>query len=719
MSNSNKHIEEFLDDYLNKEQSPDYAVLITGCWGSGKTYFIRQFLEKQGAAGKDVVKKPDWLNGFEKYTVVYVSLFGMKTREDINKKIERILHPKINSKNIKYLPDAISLVSDLAGIAVGTAVTAAMTFTTSGSAASFAVPAGVATKKASGSFFKNILMKIFNRKKDVEYFLSDFLEEIKKKRLVAIFDDVERADMPLPELLGYLNEYVEHLHVPCILLADKEKWEEAQKCQEDKSTLHHLSSTKEKVIGKEFQIQTSFDEVWNSWFNEGHHILSDEIYLFLKNYRDSVASIFDASKIPNFRSLKHTLFDMQRFIKNIERQYLIKPEFNSLLIADFIAHQYMYYLGLLNPYEMTKDISSSASRISRILNQNQSRKDFRIQTSSLMNSGDNVTWSIVPCNQNAEEELSNYEHFQKKFSCINKLTSLGDSFFANKWLQIWHIWLVKNYADYDEINQIIKESIWYDGEKEYYLRKMLDWFMLDDKSGQKALSAFEESLETESLVDPFLIMDLFYRIYWYSQQQVLQYSPEKFKIKMEEYVKSIKPKLKDRDMDSWKSQGWIDDTYKQFEKENEEFRLLLKDLLNDKIRDRNERVKEEFYTLLGSNSYNDIKRACDRITLYSREKFPFAELNVQRLCSTYQSMKNEWHSYFFNSLEERYKKQENGNEWNKELIKSEKGFLKDLLREAKQIYDNAERPISPSIFSFYYLIRTVNKILKGVMNDAA
>ena len=82
-------------------------------------------------------------------------------------------------------------------------------------------------------------------------------------------------------------------------------------------------------------------------------------------------------------------------------------------------------------------------------------------------------------------------------------------------------------------------------------------------------------------------------------------------------------------------------------------------------------------------------------------------------------MKNEWHSYFFNSLEERYKKQENVNEWNKELIKSEKGFLKDLLREAKQIYDNAERPISPSIFSFYYLIRTVNKILKGVMNDAA
>ena len=102
MSKSNEHIEEFLNYYLENESSPDYAVLITGCWGSGKTYFIRQYLEGKGAAGKDVVKTFDWLTGFEKHTVIYVSLFGVKTRKDINKKIERILHPKVNSTKIKY-----------------------------------------------------------------------------------------------------------------------------------------------------------------------------------------------------------------------------------------------------------------------------------------------------------------------------------------------------------------------------------------------------------------------------------------------------------------------------------------------------------------------------------------------------------------------------------------------------------------------------------------
>jgi KAP family P-loop domain. len=64
MENSNKHIEEFLDYYLNKEQSPDYAVLITGCWGSGKTYFIRHFLEKQGASKKKFCQENQLVDGF-------------------------------------------------------------------------------------------------------------------------------------------------------------------------------------------------------------------------------------------------------------------------------------------------------------------------------------------------------------------------------------------------------------------------------------------------------------------------------------------------------------------------------------------------------------------------------------------------------------------------------------------------------------------------------
>ena len=706
MENSNKHIEEFLDDYLNKEQSPDYAVLITGCWGSGKTYFIRQFLEKQGAAGKDVVKKPDWLNGFEKYTVVYVSLFGMKTREDINKKIERILHPKIISKKLEHLPDAISLVSNLAGIAVGTAVATTTTLTTGGSAAPFAVPAGVAAGKAFGSFFKNGLKKIFNRKKDVEYFSSDFLEEIKKKRLVAIFDDVERADMPLPELLGYLNDYVEQFHVPCILLADKDRWEEAQKCQEDKSTLHHLSSTKEKVIGKEFQIQTTFDDVWNCWFGEEHHILSNDAYNFLKDYRGIVANVFDASGVPNFRSLKHTLIDFQRFIKNISKENLEKRKCNELLIADFFVYQYAYYLGLLKPNKISNVMTQA---MDDALERHQKKGKLQLQTNPLDEKATAVTWTIAPCNQRPDEE----ENFQKLFGGVEKFTSLHESSFANEWLQIWKKWLLENKVDFKKVNDLIKTSIWYGGEEEEYIRKMLEWSFLDDAEGDKALKFFNNCIEhTKTLTSPSLIMDLFYRIYWYAKNNAFEFTAEEFEEKMVSYVKSIQDKLSDERMDDWKERLPFLDTYKVYEKKNDQFLAFLCDILKNKTSERRNAAINTFCERLSGDDYDGFNLACSQISMqYGKSDFfSFSDIDAAKFCEVYQKVKRDRINTLRNAIKKRYE--------DRNRLEKEKEFLEQLLKEAKKMFNEAKRPLSPSVFSLHYLIRTINEIL-GVKNDVA
>ena len=58
------------------------------------------------------------------------------------------------------------------------------------------------------------------------------------------------------------------------------------------------------------------------------------------------------------------------------------------------------------------------------------------------------------------------------------------------------------------------------------------------------------------------------------------------------------------------------------------------------------------------------------------------------------------------------------NQLDEDLVKTEKNFLKKLKQTARKIYNEAERPLSPSVFSLHYLIRTINEIL-GVKNDAA
>ena len=51
-----------LDCYLKKE-NPDYAIMITGKWGTGKTYFIKDYIKK---TNKKAVN-----NRF-----IYLSLYG-------------------------------------------------------------------------------------------------------------------------------------------------------------------------------------------------------------------------------------------------------------------------------------------------------------------------------------------------------------------------------------------------------------------------------------------------------------------------------------------------------------------------------------------------------------------------------------------------------------------------------------------------------------------
>lgn len=671
MSNSNKHIEEFLDYYLNVEQSPDYAVLITGCWGSGKTYFIRKYLEGKGAAGKDVVKTFDWLTDCEKYAVVYVSLFGAKSREEMDKRVLEKLHPILNSEYLKSIPTAVSTIAKLLKeYSVNPALKA------TGAVAEIATP-----------FLAEVLPNIIKG------------EGEKLKGAVVVFDDVERADMPLPELLGYLNEYVEHLHVPCILLADKDKWEEAQKCQEDKSTLHHLSSTKEKVIGKEFQIQTSFDEVWNLWFNQETHLLGDKAWRLLKDYHDVIAQVFELSKTSNYRSLRHAFFDFQQFIENIQDEYLTNPEFNSLFIADFIAHQYAYCLGWFNASEYAES--------------NAFRRGFAKGFAENRNRG-------LAQDESADEELYKkypklpYEKFEEIFDKVKRLSSYTflDDYYA-KWRQIWKEWFSRNYIDPEHLNDVIRNSIWYDKKDDYYLNKMYEWFGEDDDSGPKAMAALEKALQDKKLTSPISIMCLFSKLYWLAQRRVFVEDYNAFCKKIEDYVAVNKDVLEYEDVDEWTQHTMVDSSYNCVKKELDHLQELLKKILAKKAVSFKQNKMDEFFDNLGNENPVFSEHTCDTIIngYLDERTFAFGDLDAGRFCEAYRKMPSQVKTKCFNALKSRY-------HYHPEQIKREKNFLEKLLKSAQKIFNDAKRPLLPSEFAFDYLIRSLEEIL-GVKNDAA
>ena len=81
---------ESILDYVRSDYT-DYAIMINGEWGSGKTYFWNNQIKKKIETMK--------LNG-KKYRTIYMSLYGISNLEEISKKIF-IETTQLMDKNLK------------------------------------------------------------------------------------------------------------------------------------------------------------------------------------------------------------------------------------------------------------------------------------------------------------------------------------------------------------------------------------------------------------------------------------------------------------------------------------------------------------------------------------------------------------------------------------------------------------------------------------------
>ena len=86
ISEPNKHIEDYLDYYFDGKKDFQYALLLNGAWGSGKTWFVKKYLEKKEDQGRQIC---------------YVSLNGLSKTSDIDESIFKSIHPILGSKGAR------------------------------------------------------------------------------------------------------------------------------------------------------------------------------------------------------------------------------------------------------------------------------------------------------------------------------------------------------------------------------------------------------------------------------------------------------------------------------------------------------------------------------------------------------------------------------------------------------------------------------------------
>src|SRR5258708_5746930 len=286
----NKHVVDFLRYYCASETPFDYAVMLKGPWGSGKTYLIKNFLaarEQQDAAKH-----------------LYVSLYGISSPRQIEEEFYRQLHPILASKGMKIV----------AGIAKAT-LKATLKVDVTGDG------------KENISFGPQL--------PDID--LVDYFKTSKDRLLV--FDDLERCSFPISQVIGYINAFVEHEGFKVVILAN-----ETQILNRSDDAARY-AEIKEKLIGQTLEVCSTVRSAIKTFYSLIRRAPTRE---FLEQNEEEILLPHSQSGTHNLRLLKQSLWDFERLGMCLLPTHWANSEATGILLQVVLALSFQVRSGKLS-----------------------------------------------------------------------------------------------------------------------------------------------------------------------------------------------------------------------------------------------------------------------------------------------------------------------------------------------------------------------------------
>ena len=305
-------------DYVRSDYT-DYAIMINGEWGAGKTYFWNNQIKRKIESLS--------LNG-RRYKTIYMSLYGISNLEEISKKIfiettqlmDKDLRRYMQTHEQDGIPEYAKTSIDMANL--------------------------------------------FGVSKSGERIDYDEFFSITDK--VLCFDDLERANVDVIDILGYINNFVEHDHMKTIIICNEK--ELATKMKSENLEMKTFIATylldkqgelnnndipmvekikdriekvfertndyeriKEKLIGETFEYAPKFDYIINGILMR--YESNPSLLKFLRENSSYIMSTFKRSGTRNLRILKQALNDFKKVYEMTEKLY---PNTNRLIMQTML-----------------------------------------------------------------------------------------------------------------------------------------------------------------------------------------------------------------------------------------------------------------------------------------------------------------------------------------------------------------------------------------------
>lgn len=373
MKISNEKIEDYLKFYIELRNTPGFAVLVDGEWGSGKTWFINKFIEKNNEA-----------------KFIYVSLYGVSSVFEIEEQFFQQLHPVLSSK-----PFTIG-AKILRGVVKGTLKVDLPDF----------------NKVTTGAEYDVTITE------GVPSFLKD------TESRILVFDDIERCKLNHVELLGYINNFVEHQGQKVILLANEKEIPE----------LDEYKCKKEKLIGRRFKITAEIDSAFTSFIST---INDKKLAELISENKGTILEVYKSGNHKNLRTLKQSMIEYERFFTFLPDQAKKHKAFQEDCIRSFFAINMELRKGTLS----TSDIRRFSSDYYRYLStkKKDEQEEENILAKTVKTYFNSSPENIAP----NEESLFYFFEFGTIPNCVMENAIDKSKFFVTEntpaWVKLWRL----------------------------------------------------------------------------------------------------------------------------------------------------------------------------------------------------------------------------------------------------------------------------------------
>ena len=342
-------IDKIITDYVFSEDT-DYAIMIDGEWGAGKSWYWDNVLAEQI---KKIPTRDSSEDNPSMFKVAKISLFGISSVDDLRIKIFEESSTFFANKYVK----------------TGAKLT------------------GMLFNKAAGFFSISETSA-----KDLSDLFSEF--SVNLEHYVLCFDDLERIKTDLLiELLGYINTLVEQDKVKVVFI-----------CNENELKNDDYRKYKEKIVRFTHTIKADISKMVEE-FAKGR---SEGYSKYLSESKDYIASIYQKGKCSNLRTLKYNLDIYEHIYDIVEKTISRENEQHANAITN-----YMLLLSMVYSIEYRRDNDEAKLKsMAEINRQWIYHIDTMDSLSRQSNHIDNKQQSLA--GESEEEKILNYQRYIMK-----------------------------------------------------------------------------------------------------------------------------------------------------------------------------------------------------------------------------------------------------------------------------------------------------------------